>query len=189
MIDRIIHRIKMFVAKALVESVDDTDQIQLVKINVLDGEVQDSIERIQNYGMTSNPPRDSEAIAIYLQGNRDHGVVIACDNSASRLNTLKSGEVCVYSEHGQTILMKSNGDIEITGTGDIKFDANTDIELNGNTDFAVAFNDLKSGFDQLVTNFNAHIHPVTTAPGSTGIPATPSTASIDASKVDTVKVP
>ncbi len=80
----------------------------------------------------------------------------------------------------------------------IKKDGN--IEINGDADFAVAFNDLKSGFDTLkgdintfiTTIFNLHTH-VSAGPGNptaTPLPTgSASAASIDASKVDTVKLP
>jgi len=68
------------------------------------------------------------------------------------------------------------------------------MELNGNTDFAVRFTILESGFNQLKDDFNAtllHVHPVTTAPGSTGPPTpliTPSTANIAGAKIEEIKV-
>ncbi len=74
------------------------------------------------------------------------------------------------------------------------------IEINGDSDFAVAFNDLKSGFDTLksdvntfiTTIFNLHTH-VSAGPGvptATPLPTgSASTASIDASKIPTIKVP
>lgn len=60
------------------------------------------------------------------------------------------------------------------------------LELNGNTDFAVLFNALKTGFDLLVTNFNAHAH--TETGGVTTTPITPSTASIASAKSTKVKL-
>ena len=78
----------------------------------------------------------------------------------------------------------------------IKKDGN--IEINGDSDFAVAFNDLKSGFDTLkgdvntfiTTIFNLHTHVETGATTATPLPTgSASAASIDASKVDSVKLP
>jgi hypothetical protein len=73
------------------------------------------------------------------------------------------------------------------------------IEINGDSDFAVAFNDLKTGFDDLRTEVNAflgkyntHTHagagpsPLLAVPAES---ATTATATIDAAKVSTVKVP
>ena len=84
---------------------------------------------------------------------------------------------------------------ERTGSGYIRLDTSGNVEINGSADFAVAFNDLKTGFDQLRSDFNTfastHVHPgVTSGGASTGAAVTtPSTASIDASKVSTVKLP
>lgn len=83
---------------------------------------------------------------------------------------------------------------------EIYLKADGTIQINKGTDFAVAFNDLKSGFDQLksdfnnlITAYNAHVHSgVTTGPGLSG-PGAPqgiqTTASIDNSKVDEVRLP
>lgn len=70
----------------------------------------------------------------------------------------------------------------------IKHLADGTIEINGNSDFAVAFNDLKAGFDAFVSTFNTHTHP-TAATGPPSTPTIPSTDTIDASKVDEVKLP
>ena len=84
---------------------------------------------------------------------------------------------------------------------------NKDGELifNEGTDFAVKFNELKAGFDllktelnALVTAYSAHTHFVNALPSipPAGIPSqvaipsgVPATATIDSSKVDTVKLP
>lgn len=74
------------------------------------------------------------------------------------------------------------------------------IEINGSTDFAVAFTDLKAGFDTLLADFNnlaaytvAHVHTGPGVPPSPPVPPIvvpmPSIASVDASKVPTVKLP
>jgi len=74
-------------------------------------------------------------------------------------------------------------------------------EFGGDADFMVRFNELKSGFDQLksdfnshVTTYNTHVHPfvglAVGVPGSTTPTAstgTPSTASIDSSKIEEIK--
>lgn len=62
------------------------------------------------------------------------------------------------------------------------------LELNGATDFAVAFTDLKTAFDLFIIEYNAHVH-ATAAVGTPSAPTVPSTASIDAAKVSTVKLP
>lgn len=89
----------------------------------------------------------------------------------------------------------------------IKLRNDSTMELNGDADFAVAFDRLKTAFDDLKADFNAlvtlfgtvgpppvgHVHSgVTPGSGSTGPPTTfpsQSTADINPAKVDTVKLP
>lgn len=169
---RVVSRIKSVVGKALIESVSDSNDIQLVKISGLADEVQSNIERVQDYGITSNPPVESEAVVLYINGGKDHGIVIKTDSSEYRVQGLASGEVCIYSQFGQKILLDENGDIV----------------FNDGTDFAVAFNELKTGFDNLKSYVNNLVLPVSTG-GTAGPPVSPSTASIDASKIDGIKLP
>jgi hypothetical protein len=73
------------------------------------------------------------------------------------------------------------------------------VEINGNTDYAVAYNDLKLAFDQLKSDFNnfvttvynLHNHP--TAPvgpvSPPSVPGTSSAADMSAAQVPTVKLP
>ena len=133
--------------------------------------------------------------AVPIEG--DQGIIIVLEESMGKTVAIgvypdpqaESGEVRIYSRDDDGVLQayslhKKNGILE----------------LNGNTDFAVAFNDLKSGFDSLKSDFNTfvttiynlHTH-ISAGPGNpTAVPiptGSISTASIDASKVDTVVLP
>ena len=125
-IDRTVDRVKMMLVKALVTAVNDTGQIQLVKLSGLSGEHQDGVERLQSYGLTSNPPSGSEAVVAYLGGNRDHGVVIVCDNGAFRVTGLASGEVSIWSQYEQQILLKADGSVEITAPAGVSVGTGSD---------------------------------------------------------------
>lgn len=79
------------------------------------------------------------------------------------------------------VLEYEGGKIEIDGSGNVN--------VNGSTDNAVAFQDLKTAFDNFIIEFNAHVH-TSAAPGSsTTMPTVPSVASIDGAKVDSVRLP
>ena len=181
-INKIANRIKSAVCKAIIESVSDGNEIQLVKIAGMDNDVQSGVERIQEYGITSNPPIGSEAVVLYVGGNKDHGIVVKTDSGEFRIQSLKSGEVCIYSQHGQKILLDENGDIV----------------FNDGTNFMARFNELKSGFDQFKSDFNAHSHSgsvdsvggaCTILPPTSAIPPESTSASIDAAKIEEIKLP
>jgi hypothetical protein len=109
MIRKLINRIQMMICKALLASVDDTQEIQLVKVIANEGEVQDGLERIQDYGFTSNPPLNGDAVILYIGGNKDHGVVIKAGAGAVRKKGLLTGEVSVYTRYGNYLHMKASG--------------------------------------------------------------------------------
>ena len=113
------HRVATMVSKALVAAVRDTTNMQLVQISVMKDELIDNVERVQNYGFTSHPKVGGEAVVLFIGGYRDHGVIIAIDDSRYRLK-LQDGEVAMYDHQGSSIVMKSNGDIEATSKGQYK---------------------------------------------------------------------
>lgn len=153
LIKKAIDRIEMLFVKALIEKVFDDNEIQLVKVAGLADELQDGIERLQNYGMSSVPPEGSEALVAYLNGNRDHGVVIVCDNGEFRQVDLKDGEVVVYSKHGQAMLLDETGNIRATLPG-------TFFVGNG-SDFVAMATKTKAAFDAIEQVCTAFIPPGT----------------------------
>jgi hypothetical protein len=69
----------------------------------------------------------------------------------------------------------------------ITFAATTQLELNGNTNFAILYNEMKTEFDKIVTDFNNHIHTTTATVGTGPVgtispPTSPSTADMTSAK-------
>ena len=126
LLTRTIDRVKTMLTGGLVKSVIDTGQIQLVKIAGMAGGTQDGLERLQNYGLSSNPPVNSEAVVAYLGGKEDHGIVIVCDAGAYRIKGLANGETAVYSQFGQKIHLKADGSVEITAPAGVSVGAGSD---------------------------------------------------------------
>lgn len=90
-------RILLMVARGLVGTVTDSSGIQRVQVSALADEVIDGLERVQQYGFTGHPKPGSQAVVLFLGGNRDHGVVIACDDGSIRPKDLSAGESAQYS--------------------------------------------------------------------------------------------
>ena len=87
--------------------------------------------------------------------------------------------------------------VAVTDVGDVEVNAADEIILNSGTDYAVAYNDLKTAFDNLKSDlntfiavYNTHTHPVsgaaTTAPNQ---PGTTSSADMSGSKIDKIRLP
>ena len=57
---------------------------------------------MQNYGLTSHPPKGAEALLVALGGQRQHAVVIAVEDRRYRVTDLGEGEVALYTmENGE----------------------------------------------------------------------------------------
>jgi phage baseplate assembly protein V len=108
-------KIQNMIARGVLQSVDDGSGVQVLGLSLLAGERRDSVERFQNYGFSSVPTGDAEAIVIFPGGDRSAGVVVALDERGSRLTGLAPGEVAFYSNAGNSVILKADGEIEVTG--------------------------------------------------------------------------
>ena len=145
-------RILLMVGKALIKAVKDTDKLQVVQVSLMKDELKNDVERIQEFGFTSNPPEDSEAVIVCVGGDRSNMLVIATDYSAGRPKGLEPGESMQYNKDGQYMKINKNGKQEFKSL--------------------VYFTTL----DTFLNKFLAHTHlgnsGVPTGPPSTGTPPT-----------------
>lgn len=77
------------------------------------GETFEKRESLQQYGVTSSPPKGSEGIAMKI-GNSVY--LIASDNRKYRLDT-NPGEVAIYTDEGDNIHLKRGHEIEVNAAG------------------------------------------------------------------------
>ncbi|MHC4712003.1 MAG: phage baseplate assembly protein domain-containing protein [Planctomycetota bacterium] len=124
------------VSRVLLEAVTETD-LQVVRISALADEVLDDVERVQNYGFTSHPLAGAEGVAVFVAGNRSHGIVLALDDRRYRLK-LAPGEVALYDDKSQAIKLKSDGieidtpfAVTVTAGGDATINAGGVVNLGG----------------------------------------------------------
>lgn len=127
-------RIANTVARAVIKNVDDSTKVQLLQLGVLDNETRDDVEFFGQYGFTSNPPDDTEAVVICVGGRRDHPLAIGTENRQYRIRNLERGEVAVYNDTGAKIVFKANGDIEVTPKSGQKLRLAGDMVVTGNLD-------------------------------------------------------
>jgi phage baseplate assembly protein V len=101
-------RILSMIGKCIISAVTDNDNLQLNKVTYLSEEVLDDIERVQEFGFTSNPPSGSEGVIAFIGGNQQHGVIIATDSSTYRLKNLPEGAVALYNSNGDFIKLEKD---------------------------------------------------------------------------------
>lgn len=158
-------RIRLMVGRAIIRLVNDATKVQEAQVTLLEDETRAGVERFQEYGFTSVPLPGAEAVMVSVSGNRDHGVIIAVDDRRYRLKGLASGEVAIYTDEGDTIVLKRGRLIEVT-TQTLKINASTKVEMVTPL-LQVTGGDVKADTISLKT----HVHGgVTTGSGQTGVP-------------------
>lgn len=107
-------RIMNMVSRGVIASADDEPGIQLEQVSLVYEEDKVSIERFQNYGFSSSPPADSEALVVFVGGGRDHGIIVATDDRQRRFTGLQPGECVIYNANtGDSLVLKNDGSAEL----------------------------------------------------------------------------
>lgn len=107
------NRVMLMVARGVIKLVNDKGGLQTLQLGLLEDELRDQVERVQDYGFTSNPLPGAEAVTVFIGGNRDHGLTLKVDDRRYRLKGLKGGEVALYTDEGDFIHLKRGNNIEV----------------------------------------------------------------------------
>lgn len=166
------NRIANMVARAVVKMVSDSGKLQMVQLGILDGETREGCERLQEYGLTSVPLAGAEAVVLFVGGRRDHGLVVAVDDRRHRKTGLQPGEVALYTDEGDYILLKRGRLIEIGG---------------GTMQPAALGQDVRDELDDIRTKFAAHTHAVATTGTAAAQTGTASATATTLAAAKTVK--
>lgn len=106
-------RVSMMIGRAVLSLVDDARAMQSVQVAPLSDELRGEAERVQAYGFTSHPHPGAECVVLSVAGSRDHMLVVAVDDRRYRLQNLEAGEVAIYTDEGDRIVIKRGGTIEV----------------------------------------------------------------------------
>ncbi len=143
-------------------------------------------EYFQHYGFTSRPLEGAEAIII-KEGN--HFLMIASDDRRYRIG-LQAGEVCLYTDEGDSIRFKRGKEIHINTGNKLTIDATNEVIVNTKTATVNATTKCqvnspeinlsgdRGGLRRFVDDrfralYNSHVHSgVQAGGGNTGAPTT-----------------
>ncbi len=125
MLDPIKRRVRAMVSRAVLDSISDGGGLQILRVHGFAGEVLDSVERFQPYGLTSVPLAGAEAIVAAIAGSRAHVVALVVDDRRERPTGLSSGETMLYDHAGNRIHLKADGTISIDAVSEVSVTAPT----------------------------------------------------------------
>lgn len=171
--------------RRVAKNMDSTIATQLLQVSLVEDNDSQEAEEMHIPNFQYRPEIGARGFVAWV--TNAWKICVSIDDKVSKVS-LNVGECIRYS----TLLGVIKAKITWKNDGTL--------EINGNTDFAVAFNNLKTAFDQLKSDHDAllneyklHVHAgVTTGAGSTsaaGSSLLPSSADIDPAKVSTVKLP
>lgn len=176
-------RLRLIAGRGILTLVNDATKMQGVQVSLLDGEVCDDVDRMQEYGFSSVPLPGAEGVYLALGGSRDNGVIVATEDRRCRIKGLQGGEVAIYTDEGDSIILKRGHVIEVT-TQTLNVVAATVVNLttptvnmSGDLNVAgdiVALGDVSDhGAESMLGMrqvYNTHTHPENDAGGPTGTP-------------------
>lgn len=107
-------KMRGMVRRVTLKNVRDDGETQRASVEVADGIWRDDVEIMQPYGFASHVPEDG-ALALVLAVGGDEGdlVVLPIGNPSKRMGGLKAGEVGVYNEHGDRLVMTAGGALNV----------------------------------------------------------------------------
>lgn len=163
--------VKNMLARGTVVLVDALKKMQSLQMRLTAGELKDNAEHFEPYGFTSNPLAGAEVLTAFIGGDRSHAVVLVAADRRYRIQSLKSGEVAIYTDEGDKIHFKRGRIIDIeTGTLNIKATTAVNFEtpvINQTGKIVSAGDQLAGGISQI-----GHVHTgVQTGSGQSGAPA------------------
>jgi phage baseplate assembly protein V len=173
-IERVARRVLLSLARALVTTVNDSGGVQMMQVKLNPLETRDNTPRVAEFGLTSNPPVNSDAFVVFLGGDRSNGVVLGTVHQPSRPKNLASGETMIYSQDGKSIYLTASGGIVVDAKNQaVTVNNATTVTINAATKVRMVTPLLECTGDiidnagsnghtmaQMRSIYNTHTHPV-----------------------------
>ena len=95
------------IGRAVVKSINAASKCQMIDVELLAGQQKAGIEHLEPYGFTSRAQAGAEAVVLFPDGDRSHAVAITVSDRRYRMKGLKTGEVALYDDQGQSVTLTS----------------------------------------------------------------------------------
>jgi phage baseplate assembly protein V len=102
-------RLSNMIARGSVTLINAATKMQSLQLRLLAGETKADVEHFEPYGFTSHPNAGAECLALFLDGDRSHGVVVCVADRRYRVQGLAVGEVILHDDQGQSVYLMRGG--------------------------------------------------------------------------------
>lgn len=178
-IERLSRRLQHMVRVGIVTGSDDAGPAQVLQLKFSDLEQRDHTRVINLHGFTSRPMANTNAVVLFLTGDRSQGLVLGTNHQNQRMRDLKEGEVAVYDDKKRRMYFTRDGVVLDGAVDDINVKTDTNVVVTVKQEIHL----LGDGetLRRLVTDvfqglFNNHTHGgIEPGGGTTGVPTSPLT--------------
>jgi phage baseplate assembly protein V len=118
-LDRLWRRVLMTIMPVKITATDDSGPVHRAQVRGFPSETIDAMPVMQLYGVASHAPPGSDAMAVFLSGDRSNGVIVGTGHQASRLRNLPVAGVALYDNSGTVVTLDAAGNIAITCKGTV----------------------------------------------------------------------
>ena len=175
-INAILSRVKLLVGRGKLNTVSDAGNRQRLQFSSFKNETRGDVERVQNFGFTSNPLNGSDVLFVAIGGSRDHPVAIVVDDPRCRKHNLEPGESAMYNAFEHYIHIKNDGTIEVSAvkllvkaSEKVRFET-PKLEVTG--DIIDRVDDHGQSMSRMREVYNSHRHAENDSGGPTDPPDT-----------------
>lgn len=150
-------RLRLLISRGVLKMSEDGKGLQEVQVTLL-GDSPAWAERFQQYGLTSVPHGGAEAVVASVGGARAHLVALAVDDRRYRMASLKTGEVAIYDDKGQSVHLTREG-IVVKGAGlPLAFVDCPVVTMDGDLEVAGNVRDHTGTMQAMRDIYNGHNH-------------------------------
>jgi phage baseplate assembly protein V len=105
---RVMRYLRLMITRGVLQQTLSDQPGQQVTIECLSG---DSVtaDQVQQYGLTSHAPPGADCTVLQVGSDRSHTILIGTEHRQYRLTGLAQGEVALYDDQGQHIVLKRDG--------------------------------------------------------------------------------
>jgi phage baseplate assembly protein V len=173
-IQRLHQRLLHAIGRGRITTGNDGGSVQMHQVRLGPDEIKDDIPRLAEFGLTSMPPVGSDAVVLFLGGDRSNGAIVATGHQASRPKGLAAGETMLYCQDGKSIYLTADGGVVVEAKGqDVTVNNATNVIINASgkvrmvTPLLEVTGDIIDNVEsnthnvaQMRSIFNAHHHQV-----------------------------
>lgn len=97
------HSARLMVRRVELTEIDDAGPFQRISALGYADEVIDLGQRVQPFGLTSNPPKGSHGLALFVNGRPDQSVFLGVEHQDHRPKSIPVGTTALYNQYGDII--------------------------------------------------------------------------------------